>query len=108
MMKRAGNRPEQSTSFLFLRKALRASLLSSTLLIGATTLCYGSAFSISELGTRAAGMGNAFIGLADDGEALFYNPAGIAFQPGTHLTMDAAVVLGFFRFTPSSTPPGQV
>jgi hypothetical protein len=53
-------------------------------------------------------MGNAFTGIADDGSALVYNPAGIAFQPGTHLTMDTSVVVGLFRFTPSATPPGQV
>ncbi len=74
----------------------------------ATEFCFGSAFSISELGARATGMGTAFIAVADDGSALFYNPAGIAFQPGTHLEMDNAVVVGLFRFTPSATPPGQV
>lgn len=71
-------------------------------------LCYGSAFSVAELGTRAAGMGTAFIATADDGSALFYNPAGIAFQPGTHLEMDATIVMGLFRFTPSEVPAGQV
>jgi long-chain fatty acid transport protein len=71
-------------------------------------MCFGSAFSVSELGARAAGMGTAFIATADDGSALFYNPAGIAFQPGTHLEMDSTVVVGLFRYTPSSTPVGQV
>lgn len=70
--------------------------------------CFGSAFSISELGARATGMGTAFIATADDGSALFYNPAGIAFQPGTHLEMDGTVVVGLFRFQPSATPVGQV
>jgi long-chain fatty acid transport protein len=77
-------------------------------LLGLSTLCYGSAFSINELGARAAGMGTAFIGMADDGSAIFYNPAGIAFQPGAHMQMDSTVVVGLFRFTPSSTPVGQV
>jgi long-chain fatty acid transport protein len=71
-------------------------------------LCYGSAFSISEMGSRASGMGTAFTGVADDGSALFYNPAGIAFQPGTHLELDSTVIVGLFRFTPSSVPAGQV
>src|SRR5262245_27046945 len=70
--------------------------------------CYGSAFSVAELGARASGMGTAFTGLADDGSALFYNVAGIAFQPGAHLQMDNAVVVGLFRFTPSAPPTGQV
>src|SRR5438270_8335202 len=78
------------------------------LALSVSGMCYGSAFSISEMGARAAGMGNAFIAMADDGSALFYNPAGIAFQPGAHMEMDSTVVVGLFRFTPSSTPAGQV
>jgi hypothetical protein len=104
MTKRAGICLEQPDRLLFLRKALRACLLSC----GLATLCYGSAFSVSELGARATGMGTAFLATADDGSALFFNPAGIAFQPGTHLEMDNAVVVGLFRFTPSATPVGQV
>jgi long-chain fatty acid transport protein len=80
----------------------------SALTMAAAGLGYGSAFSIAELGTRAAGMGTAFIGTADDGSALFYNPAGIAFQPGTHMEMDATVIVGLFRYTPSAVPDGQV
>jgi long-chain fatty acid transport protein len=87
--------------------AFRVFAVSSCLLMAAG-MCYGSAFSIAELGVRAAGMGTAFIATADDGSALFYNPAGIAFQPGAHLEMDTAVVVGLFRFTPSETPVGQV
>lgn len=78
-------------------------------LFGATALsCFGSAFSVAELGARAAGMGTAFIAVADDGSALAYNPAGIAFQPGKHLEMDNTVVVGLFRFNPTTTPVGQV
>ncbi len=73
-----------------------------------SALCHGSAFSIEELGTKAAGMGTAFIATADDGSALFYNPAGIAFQSGSHMQMDSTVVVGLFRFTPSDPPTGQV
>jgi long-chain fatty acid transport protein len=108
MTKRPGSRPEFPSCFLFLSKAFHACLLNFALMAGVAGLCFGSAFSVSELGARAAGMGNAFIATADDGSALFYNPAGIAFQPGTHLQMDNAVVVGLFRFTPSATPVGQV
>jgi long-chain fatty acid transport protein len=76
--------------------------------LGTAELCSGSAFSVNELGARAAGMGTAFIATADDGSALYYNPAGIAFQPGIHMQMDSTVIVGLFRFTPSSTPVGQV
>jgi long-chain fatty acid transport protein len=107
MTERAGNCPEHPSCFWFLRNAFRVCLPISSFAILAATQCYGSAFSISELGARAAGMGTAFIGTADDGSALFYNPAGIAFQPGTHLEMDSAVIVGLFRFTPNPVPVGQ-
>jgi long-chain fatty acid transport protein len=51
-------------------------------------------------------MGTAFTSVADDGSAIYYNPAGIAFQPGTRMEMDAIVVVGLFRFFPLDTPPG--
>jgi long-chain fatty acid transport protein len=85
----------------------RAAILPALFAVGAVS-CFGAAFSIGELGDRAAGMGTAFIATADDGSALFYNPAGIAFQPGRKMEMDSLVVVGLFRFTPSSTPVGQV
>jgi len=53
-------------------------------------------------------MGGAFVAIANDGSALFYNPAGIAFQQGTRFEMDGFVVKGFFHFFPSSTPAGTV
>jgi len=68
----------------------------------------GSAFSVHEVGTRATGMGGAFVAVADDGSALCYNPAGIAFQRGFRMQMDALFVHGEFRFTPSSVPAGTI
>src|ERR1700688_4549827 len=91
--------PEHASCLLFPAKPLRTCLLGGCLALGVAGLCRGSAFSVNELGARASGMGTAFIATADDGSALFYNPAGIAFQPGTHLEMDNAVVVGLFRFT---------
>ena len=69
---------------------------------------YGSAFAINELGVRAMGMGGAFAATADDPSAIFYNPAGIAFQPGTQLQSDLLAVVGLFRFFPSNGPAGQI
>ncbi|MEX2260643.1 MAG: outer membrane protein transport protein [Bryobacteraceae bacterium] len=77
-------------------------------MLAPSTPVWASAFSISELGARAAGMGTAFTSVADDGSAIFYNPAGIAFQNQTLLEMDNLVVVGLFRFVPSSTPAGTV
>ena len=35
--------------------------------------------------SRAAGMGNAGVALADNASAMFWNPAGLAFQKGTEI-----------------------
>ncbi|MBI3895860.1 MAG: outer membrane protein transport protein [Acidobacteria bacterium] len=69
---------------------------------------YASGFSILELGGRAAGMGGAFAAVADDGSALFYNPAGISFQRGTRFEMDGFVVKGISHFFPTATPRGTI
>jgi long-chain fatty acid transport protein len=42
-------------------------------------------FTFYETSARAAGMGGAFTARADDASALFYNPAGLAFQGGIRL-----------------------
>ena len=76
------------------------------LILGAANVGWGSAFSIAEQGAKAAGMGTAYTSIADDGSAMYYNPAGIAFQPGTRMQMDAIAVVGLFRFFPSATQPG--
>jgi long-chain fatty acid transport protein len=75
--------------------------------VGAPENARGSAFAIGEQGARAAGMGQAFTSVADDGSAIFYNPAGLAFQPGMNMEMDNMAVVGLFRFFPSDPPPGQ-
>ena len=45
---------------------------------------YSNVASLFDLGmgARPLGIGGAFVGLADDGNALFYNPAGLAWAEG--------------------------
>lgn len=43
---------------------------------GATSTVSAQSFEV--LGTRAAGMGGAFVGVADDATAVYWNPAGVA------------------------------
>jgi long-chain fatty acid transport protein len=80
----------------------------AALLVFAPNACYGSAFSIYEMGVRAAGMGTAFTAIADDASAIFYNPAGIAFQSGMRMEMHSIVFSGQFRFRPNDALPGAV
>lgn len=54
-----------------------ASLLLSVLLLSPLALANG--LNLNSMGSRALAMGGAFVGLADDFSAVFWNPAGIAF-----------------------------
>ena len=99
-----GNRPSPASP-----RGITSFLVGILILSGVSASpSWGSAFSIAELGARASGMGTAFTSIADDGSALFYNPAGIAFQPGTRFEMDNLVVVGMFHFFPLSPAPGTV
>ncbi|OGR93547.1 MAG: hypothetical protein A2992_05385 [Elusimicrobia bacterium RIFCSPLOWO2_01_FULL_59_12] len=44
------------------------------------------AFALNGVGARPAGMGGAFVGLADDIEAVYYNPAGLGNLKGSGFT----------------------
>lgn len=47
-------------------------------------------FLLISPGARAAGMGEAFVAVADDASAVFWNPAGLAFQSGREVTFTHA------------------
>ena len=47
-----------------------------------TGILTASGLSLFEVGSRAATMSGAYVGLADNSSAIYYNPAGIAFQKG--------------------------
>ena len=38
-------------------------------------------------GARAAGMGETFVAMSDDATAVYWNPAGLAFQTGSEVTL---------------------
>ena len=44
-------------------------------------------FLLISPGARSAGMGEAFVALADDATAVYWNPAGLAFQTGREITI---------------------
>jgi long-chain fatty acid transport protein len=52
-------------------------ILSLTVVVGLTPHVV-TAQSFAAVGTRAAGMGGAFVGVADDASAIYWNPAGLA------------------------------
>ena len=61
--------------------------------------CSLSAQTFASAGTRAQGMGGAFVGVADDGTAIYWNPAGLA--AGSYFSLVVDTGAG------ESTPDGQ-
>lgn len=58
------------------------------ILIATTNLVYAGAYEWGGLGTRAQSMGGAFIGLANDWTAIYWNPAGLAQLEGNGWGID--------------------
>src|SRR5438874_8009493 len=56
------------------------------------SLALAAGFYVPDLGVRALGRGGAFVARADDLTAAWYNPAGLADQPGTRFIGDVAFV----------------
>lgn len=50
------------------------------LVVFTASMATAAALDNTHMGTKAYAMGKAFTGLADDASAVFYNPAGLAFQ----------------------------
>ncbi len=46
------------------------------------------------MGARALGMGGAFVGIADDANAIYYNPAGLTYVEGRNVTSLYSSLLG--------------
>lgn len=61
-------------------------------IVGSAAGVHGAGFHIAEQGAKAMGMANAFTAQADDPSALFFNPAGIAFQKGTQFSLGVTVI----------------
>lgn len=87
-------------------RAIFPVIIAGVLACGTVSRLDASAFAVNELAARAMGMAGAFTSIADDSSALFFNPAGIAFQTGTSMQMEALAVNGQFRFIPTNPPPG--
>jgi long-chain fatty acid transport protein len=59
---------------------MRQIVTAAAVLLLIPAISFGSGFALFETGARSFGMGGAFTAVADDPAALFWNPAGLAFQ----------------------------
>ena len=58
---------------------------------------WASGLTCEGLGTKAISMGGAFIGLADDSSAIYWNPAGLARLKGSEVAFGAYTMHSFMR-----------
>ena len=68
---------------------------------------WGAGFALFEHGARAMALGGAFGATADDPTAMYFNPAGIAFLPGTQFAVGATLITESSTFHGSDPYPGQ-
>jgi long-chain fatty acid transport protein len=75
------------------------------LLVSGTTFAAG--FNIYEAGAKATALGGAFTATADDGSAIFYNSAGLAFLEGSGMSLNLMPILPTAEFTGATMPDGS-
>lgn len=82
-------------------KKIRTTLITMFVIIAVSNSALANGLSLNSIGARALGMGGAFVGLANDGSAIYWNPAGLTGQQSS--------VMGYFTgVMPYATykPPG--
>ena len=58
---------------------LRKTLAAAAAFFAGVSLSFGNGLNLNSLGSRAGAMGGAFVGLANDFSAVYWNPAGLGF-----------------------------
>ena len=73
------------------------------LIIGLSTSLFANGLSLNSVGTKALGMGGAFVGLANDATAIYWNPAGLAGQKSSlSLYFTGVMPIGTYEYAPAA------
>jgi long-chain fatty acid transport protein len=83
---------------------VRFSFVVLTLLLIPASLALAGGFQLNEVGARAMGMGGAFTAKANDLTAIYFNPAGLAYQKGFGAYLGGTMILPSNSYT---TPSGS-
>lgn len=75
---------------------IKTTLISLALIVAISTSAFANGLSLNSVGTKALGMGGAFVGLANDGSAIYWNPAGLA-------GLESSVLVSYTGIIPSAT-----
>jgi long-chain fatty acid transport protein len=84
-------------------------LIAAAVVALAPALSWGAGFALFEHGSRAMAMGGAFTAVADDPSALYWNPAGTAFQldKGVQTMLGVTLISASQNFYGESPYPGD-
>ncbi len=75
-----------------MKKVLTLLVVSGLVLVLSSGL-YANGINLNSIGTKALSMGGAFVGLADDYSAVFWNPAGLTQMKSSNLAIMGSVIL---------------
>lgn len=75
-----------------MKHSLRLVASAAVLSVLITSTLYGGGFQLNEHGARAMAMGGAFAARASDLSAIYFNPAGLAFQKGAQVLLGATLI----------------
>ncbi len=89
-----------------MRKFKMSMLVAAGLLLVLPPSVFAAGFNIYEAGSRATALGGAFTAIADDGSALFYNPAGLSFLEGSSLDVNMFGIAPKTKFSEAQTLAG--
>ncbi len=69
------------------------------ILLVSVGLVFAAGYQVGEHGSKAMGMGGAFVAQASDPSAIFFNPAGLGFQSGLNFMAGATLIMPKTDFT---------
>ena len=78
---------------------VRNCMFVALLLAFGTYFTLAGGFQLNEHGTKAMAMGGAFVAQASDGSAMFFNPAGLAFQGGFRALVGVTPIMPSNKFS---------
>jgi long-chain fatty acid transport protein len=96
----------QFTGGTLKRSTLRLASLVILLLVTGV-VAFSGGYQLNEHGARATAMAGAFAARASDPSAIFFNPAGLAFQSGNHLMVGGTLILPSTKFTSQGSTPSE-
>ena len=73
------------------------------LMIGLSFSTYSNGLNLNGMGTKAISMGGAFIAVADDYSAVFWNPAGLTQMDKANLSVFSSIIVptGTYQYDPA-------